>query len=127
MDLAAFCGVIIGSLLAFLWFNIHPARFFMGDTGAMSLGITLGIIAMLTNAFFFLPFIAFIPMIESGSVIIQLISKKIRKKKVFISSPIHHHFEAIGWPETKITERFWIISGIMAAIGLILAFIDKII
>lgn len=125
MDLAVFCGAIIGALLAFLWFNIHPARFFMGDTGAMSLGITLGIIAMLTNAFLLLPFIGFILVIESGSVIIQVLSKRIRKKKVFLSTPIHHHFEAIGWPETKVTERFWIISGVMAAIGLIIVLIEK--
>ena len=127
MDLAVFCGVIIGALLAFLWFNIHPARFFMGDTGAMSLGITLGIIAMLTNAFLLLPFISFILVIESSSVIIQLFSKKIRGKKIFLSTPIHHHFEAIGWPETKVTMRFWIVGGVMAAIGLILVFVEKII
>jgi len=127
MDLAVFCGVIIGALLAFLWFNIHPARFFMGDTGAMSLGITLGIIAMLTNAFLLLPFIGFILVIESGSVIVQLLSKKIRRKKIFLSTPIHHHFEAIGWPETKVTMRFWIIGGVMAVIGLIIVFIEKII
>lgn len=127
-DLAAFCAVIIGALLAFLWFNVHPARFFMGDTGAMPLGITLGIIAMLTNQFLLLPFIAFIMMAESLSVIIQTISKKLRGgKKVFISAPIHHHLEAKGWPETKITMRFWIISWIMATIGLILAFVDKLI
>ncbi len=127
MDLAVFCGVIIGALLAFLWFNIHPARFFMGDTGAMSLGITLGIIAMLTNAFLLLPFIGFILVVESGSVIIQLLSRKIRRKKIFLSTPIHHHFEAIGWPETKVTMRFWIIGGVMAVIGLIIVFIEKII
>ncbi len=126
MDLAAFCGVIIGALLAFLWFNIFPARFFMGDTGSMSLGITLGIIAMLTNAFMILPFIGFILVVESLSVIVQTISKKIRRKKVFISTPIHHHFEAKGWHETKITMRFWILNGVAAAIGLILVFIDQI-
>ena len=127
MDLAVFCGVIIGALLAFLWFNIHPARFFMGDTGAMSLGIILGIIAMLTNAFLLLPFICFILVIESGSVIVQLLSRKIRRKKIFLSTPIHHHFEALGWPETKVTMRFWIIGGVMAVIGLILVFIEKIV
>jgi len=127
-DLAAFCGVVSGALLAFLWFNIYPARFFMGDTGAMSLGITLGIIAMLTNQFLLLPLIAFIPMIESFSVIAQIISKKLRGgKKIFLSAPIHHHFEAKGWPETKVTMRFWIISWVMAALGLILAFLDKVI
>lgn len=125
MELATFCGAIVGALLAFLWFNIHPARFFMGDTGSMSLGITLGVIAMLTNSVFFLPLIGFILLIESLSVIIQVLSKKIRHKKVFLSAPIHHHFEAIGWPETKVTMRFWIISGVTAVIGLILFFIDK--
>ncbi len=126
-DLSAFCGVVIGALVAFLWFNIYPARFFMGDTGAMSLGITLGIIAMLTNAFLLLPLIFFIPVAESLSVIIQVLSKKIRKKKVFLSAPIHHHFEAKGWHETTITMRFWIINGIMAAIALILMFVEQII
>jgi len=124
-DLAAFTCVIIGGLLTFLWFNIHPARFFMGDTGAMSLGVTLGIIAMLTNAALLLPLIAFIPAMESGSVIIQVLSKKFRGKKIFLSTPIHHHFEALGWPETKVTMRFWIISAVTAAIGLIIGLLGK--
>lgn len=126
MDLAAFCGVIIGALLAFLWFNIYPARFFMGDTGSMSLGITLGIIAMLTNYFLLLPLIFFIPVVESVSTAVQILSKRIRKKKIFLSAPIHHHFEAKGWHETKITMRFWMINGTMAVIGLILVFIEVI-
>jgi len=124
IELAIFCGAIVGALLAFLWFNIHPARFFIGDTGSMSLGVTLGVIAMLTNSLFFLPFIGFILAIESLSVIIQVFSKRFRHKKIFLSTPIHHHFEAKGWPETKVTMRFWIISGVMAGIGLILFFID---
>lgn len=124
-DLATFCSVIIGALIAFLWFNIYPARFFMGDTGAMSLGITLGIIAMLTNQFLLLPLISFVLVAESFSVIIQIISKKIFGRKIFLSAPIHHHFEAKGWPETKITMRFWIIAGVIAALGLIIAFLDK--
>jgi len=124
-DLAAFCGVIAGALLAFLWFNINPARFFMGDTGAMALGVTLGIVAMLTNTALFLPIILFIPVLESLSVIIQLLSKKIRKKKIFRSAPIHHHFQALGWPETKIVMRFWLISGVAAVVGIILALLDK--
>ncbi len=124
-DLAAFCGVIIGALIAFLWFNITPARFIMGDTGAMSLGITLGVIAMLTNSVFILPFVGFIFVIESLSVIIQMISKKFRNgKKVFKSSPIHHHFQAIGWSEPKIVMRFWMIAGVVAAIGLAIFFLD---
>ena len=93
-DLAAFCGVIVGALLAFLWFNINPARFYMGDTGAMSLGITLGIIALLTNAVLILPVIGLIFVVESASVIIQVIAKNVYGKKVFLSTPIHHHFEA---------------------------------
>lgn len=125
-DLATFCGVIVGALTAFLWFNINPARFMMGDTGAMSLGVTLGIVAMLTNTALFLPIIGFIFVLESLSVIIQLVSKKLRHgKKIFLSSPIHHHFEAKGWPEPKVVMRFWLISGIASVIGLILFFIDR--
>lgn len=123
-DLAAFCGVISGALLAFLWFNINPARFFMGDTGAMSLGISLGIVAMLTGYPLLLPIIGFLLMLESLSVIIQIASKKIRKKKVFLSTPIHHHFEAKGWPETKVVMRFWVIAAVLAVLGLIIAIID---
>lgn len=123
-DLAAFCGAIVGALLAFLWFNVNPARFFMGDTGAMSLGVTLGIVAMLTNTAFLLPVIGFIFVLESASVIIQVLSKRFRKKKVFHSAPIHHHFEAVGWPEPKIVMRFWIIAGVTSVMGLILALVD---
>ena len=119
MELAIFCSAIGGGLLAFLWFNVHPARFFMGDTGAMSLGTTLGIIAMLTNSALVLPIIAFPLVLESASVIIQVLSKKIRDKKVFLSAPLHHHFEAVGWPETKVTMRFWIIAAVCAAFGLL--------
>jgi len=120
VELAMFCAAIIGTLLAFLWFNVHPARFYMGDTGSMALGVTLGTIAMLTNSFLILPFVCFILVVESLSVIIQLVSKKFRHKKVFLSSPIHHHFEALGWPECKVTMRFWIIAWVMAAIGLVI-------
>ena len=123
-NMAAFCGVISGALLSFLWFNINPARFFMGDTGAMSLGIVLGIVAMLTGYPLLLPIIGFLLLLESLSVIIQLLSKKFRGKKVFLSAPIHHHFEAQGWPETKIVMRFWVIAGVFAVLGLILAIID---
>lgn len=124
-DLASFCAVIVGALLAFLWFNINPARFFMGDTGAMSLGVTLGVLAMLTNTILILPIIGFVFVVETLSVIIQILSKKIRGRKVFLSTPIHHHLEAIGWPEAKIVMRFWVISGVMAAMGLIIFLIDK--
>ena len=124
-DLAAFCCGIIGSLLAFLWFNINPARFFMGDTGSMSLGVTLGIIAMLTNAALLLPIIGFIFVIETISVLIQTVSKKFFGRKFFISSPLHHHLEAKGWPEPKIVMRFWVIAAVSSVIGLILFLVDK--
>jgi len=124
-ELATFCGVIIGSLLAFLWFNIPPARFYLGDTGSMSLGVTLGIIAMLTNSSLLLIFIGFIFLIESISVIVQMLSKKIRGKKIFLSAPLHHHFQAIGWPEAKIVMRSWVVAGIGATIGLIIYLLDR--
>jgi phospho-N-acetylmuramoyl-pentapeptide-transferase len=124
-DLATFCAVIIGALLAFLWFNIPPARFYMGDTGAMSLGVTLGIIAMLTNNAMLLIFIGLIFLLESLSVIIQTLSKRFRHKKVFISAPVHHHLQAIGWAESKVVMRFWVIAGIGAVMGLIIFLLDK--
>lgn len=123
--LAAFCGTIMGALLAFLWFNIYPARFFMGDTGSMALGATLGVIAFLTNNVVVLPIIGFIFVIEALSVIIQIISKKFFKRKVFLSAPIHHHLEALGWPEPKVTMRFWVISAVMAVIGMMIALIGR--
>lgn len=124
-DLAAFGGMVIGSLLAFLWFNIYPARFFMGDTGSMSLGITLGVVSMLTNTTLLLPLFAIILVLESLSVIIQLACKKLFHKKVFLSTPIHHHFEGLGWPESQVTMRFWIISAISSAFGLVLFFLSR--
>lgn len=124
-ELATFCGVIVGALLAFLWFNINPARFFMGDTGSMGLGVTLGIVAMLTNTALFLPIVCFLFALESGSVIIQTLSKKIRHKKIFLSTPIHHHFEAIGWSEPKVVMRFWVISAVAAVVGVVLFLIDS--
>lgn len=124
-DLATLGGVVIGSLLAFLWYNIYPARFFMGDTGSMSLGITLGVIAMLTNTALLLPFFGIILVLESVSVIAQLLSKKLLGRKIFLSAPIHHHFEALGWPETKVTMRFWIISAVFMALGLVIFFMGR--
>jgi phospho-N-acetylmuramoyl-pentapeptide-transferase len=125
-DLAVFCGVIAGSLLAFLWFNINPARFIMGDTGSISLGVTLALVALYTNTAFFLPFIGFVFVMEALSTIIQIASKKLRQgKKIFRSAPIHHHFEAKGWPEPKIVMRFWVIAGVTAVIGLCAFLLDK--
>lgn len=117
--LAAFAGTLVGSILAFLWFNVHPARFFMGDTGAMALGMTLAVLSFLTNTVFILPIIGFVFVLEGLSTIVQIASKKIFKRKVFLSSPLHHHFEALGWPETRVTERAWIIGAVMAVIGLV--------
>lgn len=120
IDLAAFCTVVVGGILAFLWFNIPPARFYMGETGILGLTTTLAVVAFLTNSVFVLPVIAGILVIETGSVIIQLLSKKFRNKKIFLSTPIHHHFEALGWPAYKVTMRFWIIGIILAITGVAL-------
>ncbi len=125
MDLAAFCAVIAGAIFAFLWFNFYPARFIMGDTGAVSLGATLGVVALLTNSIIALPFIVSIYCFESISVVIQLFSKKFFKRKVFLAAPIHHHFEAKGWHETKVTVRFWIINAAIGIIGLLIGIIGS--
>ena len=126
-DLAVFCGVILGALLAFLWFNIHPAKFFMGDTGAMSLGVTLGIVAMLTNSALFLPIIGFVFVVESASVLAQWGSNRLLGRRLFKSSPIHHHLEAIGWLEPQIVMRMWVISMVAAAVGVSLALLDALV
>jgi phospho-N-acetylmuramoyl-pentapeptide-transferase len=116
-DLAAFCLVLVGAILSFLWFNIPPARFYLGETGIIGLCATLTVVAFLTDSLVVLPIIAFLLVIESGSVIIQVLSKKIFKKKVFLAAPIHHHFEAKEWPHYKVTMRFWVIGSVMALIG----------
>jgi len=119
---AAFCFTIVGALLAYVWFNIYPARFFMGDIGSFALGTALGVVAMITDTLILLPVIGFVFVLDTGSVIIQNISKKFRNgKKIFLISPIHHHFEALGWPETKVTMRFWVIGQVCAVLGLLLA------
>jgi phospho-N-acetylmuramoyl-pentapeptide-transferase len=119
--LAGFCMTIVGALLSYTWFNIYPARFFMGDVGSFALGTALGVVAMLTDTVFILPVIALVFVAETGSVVLQIISKKLRNgKKIFLSSPIHHHFEAIGWPETKVTMRFWVIGQVAGIVGLVL-------
>ncbi|MGA2417657.1 MAG: phospho-N-acetylmuramoyl-pentapeptide-transferase [Candidatus Staskawiczbacteria bacterium] len=117
IDLATFCAVITGALFAFLWFNIPPARFYMTETGILGLTTTLAVVAFLTDSVYVLPIIAGLLVIEVLSVIIQLLSKKIRKKKVFLSTPIHHHFEALGWPSYKVTMRAWIIGIVLAIVG----------
>lgn len=125
-SLAAFCLTVVGALLSYTWFNIFPARFFMGDVGAFALGTALGVIAMQTDTIYVLPIIGFVYVMETGSVIINRLSRKLRHgKKVFLSSPIHHHFEAIGWPETKVTMRFWIIGQVSAVLGLIVFLLGR--
>jgi phospho-N-acetylmuramoyl-pentapeptide-transferase len=119
--LAGFCFTVVGALLSYLWFNIFPARFFMGDVGSFALGTSLGVVAILTNTLLLLPIIGLLFVVEAGSSLIQIFSKKVFKRKVFISAPIHHHLEAIGWPETKVTMRFWVIACVTAFIGVFMA------
>ncbi len=121
IDLAAFCAVIVGGILAFLWFNIPPARFYLGETGMLGLTVTLAIIAFLTQQVLVLPIIAFPLVATSLSSSIQMFSKKYFKKKVFLVAPLHHHFEALGWPSYKVTMRYWVISAICGIIGVIIA------
>ena len=129
INLAAFCIVVVGAILAFLWFNIPPARFYMSETGSMALTITLAIVAFMTDSMgggrgvAVLPIIALPLIITTASVIIQLLSKKFRGKKIFLVAPIHHHFEAKGWPGYKVSMRYWIVSIVCAVFGLILALI----
>lgn len=117
IELASFCAVILGTLFSFLWFNIPPAKFYMGETGILGLSITMAAIAFITNSVVVLPIIAGILVIETGSVIIQLLSKKFRKKKIWLSTPIHHHLEATGWTGPQITMRFWIVGVVLALLG----------
>ncbi|MFH1088661.1 MAG: phospho-N-acetylmuramoyl-pentapeptide-transferase [Patescibacteria group bacterium] len=126
ISLAIFCGTAAGALIAYLWFNVYPARFFGGDTYALSMGATLGVVAMLLQnnvGLAVLPLIAFVPMVETMSVILQLSYRKLFHKKLFLIAPIHHHFEALGWPETKVTMRLWIIGTFMALLGVIVGII----
>ena len=125
VDLAAFCAVILGSLLAFLWFNIPPARFYMGESGTLGLTTTLAVVAFLTDSVAVLPIIGFVLVIEVASNIIQFASKRFRGKKVFLIAPIHHHFEALGWPPYKVTMRFWVISMVTAMVGIAVALIGR--
>ncbi|MFC1757122.1 hypothetical protein ACFLZC_03135 [Patescibacteria group bacterium] len=123
IDLATFCAVITGAILAFLWFNIPPARFYMGETGMLGLTVVLTIVAFFTDSVLVLPIIAFPLVMASGSDIIQIFSKKIRGKKVFLAAPIHHHYEGKGWPAYKVTMRFWVISIVFAIIGMVIVLI----
>ena len=124
--LAGFCLTVVGALLTYTWFNIYPARFFMGDAGAFALGTALGIIAMQTDTVYVLPIIGAVLVMETGSVIINRVSRKLRNgKRVFRSSPLHHHFEAIGWPETKVTMRFWVMGQVAAVAGIVVFLLGR--
>lgn len=124
VDLAAFCAVVIGGILAFLWFNIPPARFYFGETGMLGLTVTLAIVAFLTQQVLLLPLIAFPLFITSVSSALQMFSKRYFKKKIFRIAPLHHHFEALGWPSYKVTMRYWVISVMCAMLGAVIALIS---
>lgn len=119
--IAGFCFSLVGVLLSYLWFNIFPARFFMGDVGSFAFGTSLAVVAIMLNATLLIPIIGFMFVVEISSVVVQLLSKRILKKKIFLSAPVHHHFEAKGWPETKVTMRFWILGQVCAVVGLLAA------
>ena len=126
VDLAAFCAVITGGLLAFLWFNIPPARFYMSETGILGLTTALTVVVFLTDTVIVLPLIALPLSATSASVALQLLSKKFFKRKIFQVAPLHHHFEAIGWPAHKVVMRYWVISVVFAIMGMIIALIGNI-
>ncbi len=122
--LGRFCFTLVGALFGFLWFNVHPAELIMGDTGALSLGATLGVVALMTGQWILLPIIAIIPVSEMVSVVLQVAYFKATKgKRLFKMSPLHHHFELMGWSETQVVQRFWLIALLFAMIGVGLAVI----
>ena len=125
IDLAALCAVITGGTLAFLWFNIPPARFYMSETGILGLTTTLTVVSFLTNSVLMLPIIAFPLFLTVICNVIQIGSKKFRQKKVFLIAPIHHHFEAIGWPAYKVVMRYWVVTIITALVGLIITLLSR--
>lgn len=124
IDLAAFSSVVVGGLLAFLWFNIPPARFFNSETGTMALTTALTVVAFLTKTVLVLPIVAFLLIATSASSVIQILSKRYRNgKKVFLVAPLHNHFQAMGWPPYKVVMRYWIISVVLALLGTIIALV----
>ena len=131
VNLAAFCGAIVGGILAFLWFNIPPARFYLSETGSMALTITITVVALMTDSIvkgvglFVLPIIAFPVIISGVSSVLQIASKKFRGgKKIFLAAPLHLHFQALGWPAYKVTMRYWVFTTILAFIGIMIALIS---
>lgn len=121
--IAGFCLTVVGTLLSYVWFNIPPARFFMGDVGSFAFGSALGVVAMLTDTLFLLPLIGLVFVAEAGSSLLQILSKRFFKRRIFIAAPVHHHFEAGGWPKTKVTMRFWIAAQVCAVLGIVLALV----
>jgi phospho-N-acetylmuramoyl-pentapeptide-transferase len=122
--LLRFCFTIVGALFAFLWYNAHPAELFMGDTGALALGATLGVVALMTGQWALLPMVAIIPVSETLSVILQGFYFRFTKgRRLFRMAPLHHHFELGGWSETQIVQRFWLVSLLASMIGIALALI----
>ncbi len=118
---AGFCMTMVGVLLSYTWFNIFPARFFMGDSGSYALGTALGVVAMITDTVLLLPIIGAVFVVEAASSALQILSKKMRNgKKIFKIAPLHHHFEASGWPETKVTMRFWVLGQVSGVIGIMI-------
>jgi phospho-N-acetylmuramoyl-pentapeptide-transferase len=117
-ELIVFCAALVGAGLGFLWFNAYPAMVFMGDVGALALGAALGIVAILVRQEIVLMIMGGVFVVETISVIIQVVSFKMRGKRVFLMAPIHHHYELKGWPEPRIIVRFWIITFILVLIGL---------
>ena len=124
VNIAALCFVIVGGIMAFLWFNIPPALFYLTETGMLALSLGLSVIAFLTNSVMYLPIIAFPLMMTTLSVILQLIWKKIFKRKLFLVAPLHHHFQAKGWPAYTVTMRYWIVSYMCAMLGVVVALIS---
>ncbi len=122
--LSAFCAVYAGSITAFLWYNVSPAIFYMGETGILGLTTTLGVVAFFTNTVLLLPLAGIILVWEALSVAIQLTSKKFLHRKIFLIAPYHHHLEAKGWPAHKVTMRFWIVTGIACLATLVIALVD---
>ena len=127
--LTAFCFTIVGALLAFLWFNAHPAEMFMGDTGSLALGATLGLVAVMTGQWLLLPIVALVFVAEAGAVTVQVLYFKLTKRlygegrRVFKMAPLHHHFELKGWSEMQVKERFWIAAVLIGMVGVALALV----
>jgi phospho-N-acetylmuramoyl-pentapeptide-transferase len=117
-ELTIFCGAMVGAAISFLWYNAHPAEVFMGDVGSLALGGAIGTVAVLIKQELLLPFIGGVFVIEALSVMLQVGSYKLRKKRIFKMAPLHHHFELLGWSESKIIVRFWIASLVFALFAL---------